>query len=46
MQMRRSWLVWIMIAVILAVFGYAWIDGGREPVRNISEPIAVPALPR
>ena len=44
--MRRSWLVWVMIAVILAVLAYAWIDGGREPVRIISEPIAVPALPR
>ena len=46
LAMRRSWLVWAMIAVILAVLAYAWIDGGREPVRTIAEPIPVPDLPR
>jgi hypothetical protein len=35
-----------MIAVVLAVVAYAWIDGGREPVRSISQPIPVPDLPR
>jgi len=30
-----------VIAVLL--LAYAWYDGGEEPLRNISEPVAVPA---
>jgi hypothetical protein len=32
---------WI-IAVLVALLVYAWIDGGEEPLRPIVEPIAVP----
>ena len=33
----------IGLAVLaLAVLAYAWIDGGREPLRDISEPVPVP----
>lgn len=36
-------MVWIAAAVpVVAVLGYAWTDGGREPLRDIVEPIAVP----
>ena len=32
---------WILAALI-ALLVYAWIDGGEEPLRPIVEPIAVP----
>jgi hypothetical protein len=25
-----------------AVLVYAWIDGGREPLRDLAEPVAMP----
>lgn len=28
--------------LVLAVLTYAWIDGGREPLRDIAVPVAVP----
>lgn len=28
--------------LVLAVLAYAWIDGGREPLREIAVPVAVP----
>ena len=34
---------WIATALIALVLVYAWIDGGEEPLRPMSEPIAVPA---
>ncbi len=39
---RRNWLLWAVIAAVLLVAAYAWIDGGREPLREISEPVALP----
>lgn len=30
------------LALVLAVLAYAWIDGGEEPVRPITQSIAVP----
>lgn len=36
-------VVFLAVAVpVLALLGYAWTDGGREPLRDIVEPIAVP----
>jgi hypothetical protein len=40
--MRKNWLVWAFAAVTLLVLGYAWIDGGREPTNEISQPISLP----
>lgn len=44
--MRRglSGKVVVMAALLLLVafMAYAWIDGGREPVREIRVPVAVP----
>lgn len=34
-----------MMALFLplaALLGYAWVDGGRQPVRDIVEPLPVP----
>jgi hypothetical protein len=38
----RSWLSIGFAAVVVAVLAYAWIDGGREPLHEISQPVAVP----
>ena len=35
---RMGWIV----ALVIALLVYAWIDGGEEPLRPIVEPIAVP----
>jgi hypothetical protein len=32
--------------LVLAVLAYAWIDGGREPVRDIAVSLAVPGHAR
>ena len=41
--MRGTGIVGIVAALILAVLVYAWIDGGREPLREIAVPVAIPA---
>jgi hypothetical protein len=40
--MRRSWLAVGLVAIIVALLGFAWIDGGREPLREISQTVPVP----
>ncbi|MEZ5743265.1 MAG: hypothetical protein R3D89_05935 [Sphingomonadaceae bacterium] len=32
----------VLLVLVIAVLAYAWIDGGREPLRDISQPIPVP----
>lgn len=44
MAMRRNGLLGIAALIVLLVLAYAWIDGGREPVRPIVEPIPVPGV--
>lgn len=44
--MRGKKTILIGIAVLLAVIAWAWIDGGRRPVREISVPLAVPEAAR
>ncbi|WP_255351691.1 hypothetical protein ACLIMP_12460 [Novosphingobium aerophilum] len=34
----------VVLAVVLGV--WAWMDGGRSPVRDIVQPVPVPELPR
>lgn len=35
--------IWTGLAVfVILLLAYAWIDGGREPLREISEPIELP----
>ncbi|MCW1428587.1 hypothetical protein [Novosphingobium sp. JCM 18896] len=31
-------------AIVLMVLAYAWIDGGREPLRPISQSVPVPEI--
>ncbi len=31
---------------LIALVAWAWIDGGREPLREIAEPVAVPEAVR
>lgn len=40
--MRGRKAVLIVIAAVLMVIVWAWIDGGRQPVREISMPVAAP----
>jgi hypothetical protein len=41
--MRKSWLSIALVAILVIVLAYAWIDGGREPLRDISQAVPVPA---
>ncbi|MES2491855.1 MAG: hypothetical protein V4579_01080 [Pseudomonadota bacterium] len=45
-SMRGRNAVLILVAVALGVIAWAWIDGGRQPVREISVPVAVPEIAR
>lgn len=42
--MRKGSLLAGIAAIVLLVLAYAWIDGGREPLRPIAEPIPVPEM--
>jgi hypothetical protein len=41
-DMRRTWLLAGLIALLLALLIYAWIDGGRAPLREIVVPVPLP----
>jgi len=40
--MRKGWLIVTLVVLVLAVLVYAWIDGGKRPLRPIAEPVPVP----
>ncbi len=40
--MRGKGIVAIVVALVLGLLAYAWIDGGREPLREIAVPVTVP----
>ncbi|MGE3692180.1 MAG: hypothetical protein AB7F98_12465 [Novosphingobium sp.] len=40
--MQRKWLAGGGVLVLGALIAYAWVDGGRRPVHEISENIPVP----
>lgn len=44
MRKRRMWLIGGVGIVVVGFLAWAWMDGGREPVRQISEPVPVPEL--
>jgi len=46
MQLRKKWLVWSALAVIGVLLAYAWIDGGRRPLHEVSVSVPVPEMPR
>jgi hypothetical protein len=39
---QRNLLPWLAAALFAALIAYAWFDGGREPPREISEPLPLP----
>ena len=41
--MRGTGIAGIVATLILVLLVYAWIDGGREPLREIAVPVAIPA---
>ena len=42
---RARWRLPLLLAgLVLAVLAWAAIDGGREPVRLIEQPVALPPL--
>jgi hypothetical protein len=41
--MRKRWLLAGLGAVVSAILIWAWIDGGREPLREIVVPVPLPA---
>lgn len=43
-SMRKDWLIKAIVAAIALVLAYAWIDGGREPIRKLSETVALPEV--
>jgi hypothetical protein len=40
--MGRRRILIIVVLLVGALLAYAWIDGGREPLRQISEPVPLP----
>ena len=39
---RRSVVLTGVAVVLVGVLGYAWVDGGREPVRDVTVNLPVP----
>ena len=44
--MRWNWLLAGLAGAVLLLLVIAWIAGGREPVRAITQPVAVPGMTR
>lgn len=44
LQMRRNWLLTGLVVFVILVLACAWLDGGREPLREIAEPVHVPEM--
>jgi hypothetical protein len=38
--------IWIVVGLLVIIVAYAWIDGGREPLHEITIPVAVPEAAR
>lgn len=44
--MRLNWLLAGLAGAVLLLLVVGWVNGGREPVRTIVQPVSVPELPR
>lgn len=42
---RKGWLLAGLAVIVLLVLAYAWLEGGKQPLREISEPVPLPELP-
>lgn len=43
MRLRNLW--WVMLALVVLVLVFVWIDGGREEQRMMVEPVELPGDP-
>ncbi|SFF82266.1 hypothetical protein SAMN05518801_1023 [Novosphingobium sp. CF614] len=43
---RRGVIAWTLALALVVLCVAAWIDAGRQPVRDVAFTIAVPELPR
>jgi hypothetical protein len=44
--MPRGTIVKLVLAALAVLLAYAWYDGGREPLHQISTPVSVPGAAR
>ena len=46
--MNRPGRIALIVILVLAIvlLGWAWLDGGREPLHEIAQPVAVPESAR
>ncbi|WP_279351854.1 hypothetical protein [Erythrobacter litoralis] len=44
LRLKSSRVVWIAAVAVIAVLVVAWIDGGEEPLRRISQPVTLPGV--
>jgi len=42
MPQRTARILLIVGAILIVILAWAWIGGGREPLHEIVEPVAVP----
>ncbi len=42
MAMAGRRIVWWIVALIMLLLIFAWIDGGEEPVHEIVQPVELP----
>jgi len=40
--MGRRTVITVVALPIIAVLGYAWVDGGRQPLRDIDQNLPIP----
>jgi hypothetical protein len=46
LAMPRGTIVKLVLAALAVLLAYAWYDGGREPLHQISTPVSVPGAAR
>ncbi len=44
-RVGRKAVIVALLTLLAALLAWAWIDGGIEPVRPISETVVLPGLP-
>lgn len=47
LRLRKVWLIaGVSTVAIAGLLAWAWADGGEQPLRAISEPVALPGIGR
>jgi hypothetical protein len=44
LAVKLSRIAWIVILGVIAILFAAWVDGGEEPLRPISQAVEVPEM--